>query len=98
MSNIKIKTIKKSKYEEALFLFRKVLKTLILSKDENNLLRKLMYKIVVEHGDELNSKYSMIYESIKGMSQDENGWLKFAKIEIVDEESQEEVQEDSFLF
>lgn len=89
MSNI-IKKSKKSKYEEALFLFRKVLKTLVLSKDENNLLRKLMYKIVMEHEDELNSKYSTIYASIKGMEKNEDGWYKFAKIEFIDEDDSEE--------
>lgn len=99
MSNIKTIKKSKSKYEEALFLFRKILKTLILSKDENNLLRRMMYGIVTEHGDTLNPKYSMIYESIKAMSKDENGWFKFAKIELVDEDdSQVEVEEDSFLF
>lgn len=93
MSNVIQKTTKKSKYEEALFLFRKVLKTLILSKDENNLLRKLMYKIVMEHEGELNPRYSTIYESIKAMDKNEDGWYKFAKIEVIEAED-----EDTDLF
>lgn len=94
MSNI-IKKAKKSKYEEMLFLFRKVLKTMILTKEENNNLRMLMHKIVKEHESELNPKYGMIYESIKAMEKNEDGWYKFAKIEIIDEEDSEE---DNIIF
>lgn len=90
-----IKKAKQSKYEEGLFLFRKVLNTLVLTKDENNFLRRLMYKIVMEHESELNPKYSTLYTSIKSMEKNEDGWYKFAKIEYV---SDEESDEDSLDF